>query len=998
MKSDPEFTSFDINVDGNLHPKVKELYEQNKSRWLGRLVAERARLFCQDHFEINDKDLERQIERTIGLSVVVAGVSLVLIMILHAVGTTSWLFLSSRNVASIGNLMWLLIIPPLLCVLPLIGCVTLLLTSGRKDTWDADDSYWLKTFRHLSVAGILLGALRLWQLGRRGTKSRVEEVLIEVAEKHDRTLTVIYLAASSLFVFLLSIAVAVAVTSFLLFNEVNFSWESSLLRTPTKVWVIDSLFGPFLPTPSEAAVEWAFGPSNSQASQADSEANAHRFDERYRQEWSIFLLSGLAVFFLLPRAIVLGFCLFLLWRCWVTSIPLQQDSQIKQLVESIFTPPTLTASTSSPLSCPPKQPPSEFARRRLLVAIDLTPEDREVLQQLDLNLDKEITFISGTRDHVEFLEQLSQRLDITNVALFVRATAGPDAAFQRFAKDIAKVVGERSGWARLVVTDVDKLMKQVDGDKKKYQHRIGLWKRDFHQVGRDDVLEFDLARSVALEELVAWLRRDEGVEIEVRAFDEKRSPHTDPLRDYVENRPERHDSPEDPEGLPPLPPDTSAIESGTSAEADRTSGATAGKDTQSLNPPVVELEPEPKPRRKARLLAIDLAPEAREVLQQLDLNVDEEITIVGGARDRRECLEQLSQRLDITDVALFVRATVVPDAAFRRFAENIAKVVGERSGSARLIVTDVDKLLRQVDGDRRRYHHRINLWKHDFHQVGGRDVLEFDLARPVALEELVAWLHPDTPLPTRKPAPSGKFKQALREVRRIITDRCSQSALQNTDFWAETLAVSQDELNKTYTEERVQLLKSLDVEVWRAKSIEIAKSIDLPDELKLPDRLAAGVASAIAVTSLFRSLSPAWISSGAVAGIGLSALPLIPFGLAAVPLVLSSLPLAVAAGGIAAQVAKSLQRTRQDVAGDEGEGSATEMPDYHGFGLDKTVRTLILEVLLLEFQSYPQDELLHKVEFHTAQLCSSPITSIKAMISVTDELESSLSKSKGDQP
>ena len=155
--------------------------------------------------------------------------------------------------------MWLLVIPPLLCILPFIACVSLLLR-GRAVT-DRSESRLSKTARQFSIPGLIGGAWHVWHDLSGRQKTRVTRSLERFAKRKGHIATILFITISNALMLLLSIVIFVVVSLFLLFNEVNYSWKSSLATTRTKFATIRSIgcLVPFVGPPSDGALDWALG-------------------------------------------------------------------------------------------------------------------------------------------------------------------------------------------------------------------------------------------------------------------------------------------------------------------------------------------------------------------------------------------------------------------------------------------------------------------------------------------------------------------------------------------------------------------------------------------------------------------------------------------------------------------------------------------------------------------------------------------------------------------
>lgn len=260
MKSDQNFSEFHANVDMNVCSEVKRKYRKDSKLWLARLVAERATEYCEKKLAWDTEALRSKLKSWLYRCVFTAIGTLFVVFFFHEIGTTQWLFTSNNNEVNIEKLMSLVIIPPLLCTLPFVACVALLFRRSNGGS-DQRKSLLSKIARQFSIPGLIEGGWHVWQDFRGSKRSMVQDSLERFAKKRGHVGTILFVTLSNALVLLVSIAIFFAVLQFLLFNEVNYSWKSSLLKTTTKVNVVKE-FGrliPFVESPSHGAIEWAFG-------------------------------------------------------------------------------------------------------------------------------------------------------------------------------------------------------------------------------------------------------------------------------------------------------------------------------------------------------------------------------------------------------------------------------------------------------------------------------------------------------------------------------------------------------------------------------------------------------------------------------------------------------------------------------------------------------------------------------------------------------------------
>jgi|GEM_PF-2627689 len=260
MKSDQDFSEFYANVDLNVCSEVKRRYRKEPGVWLARLVAERATGYCKRKLALEREALHSKLKAweyrcifaTIGI--------LLLIFLFHGIGTTQWLFTSEHNEVNIEKLASLVIIPPLLCTLPFVACVALLFRKSQGGR-DQHSSLLSKIARRFSIPGFIEGGWHVWRDFRGSKRSVIENSLERFAEKKGHWGTILFVALSNALMLLMSIAIFLAVSHFLLFHEVNYAWKSSLLQTATKVRIVNRIgrLIPFAELPSRGAIEWGMG-------------------------------------------------------------------------------------------------------------------------------------------------------------------------------------------------------------------------------------------------------------------------------------------------------------------------------------------------------------------------------------------------------------------------------------------------------------------------------------------------------------------------------------------------------------------------------------------------------------------------------------------------------------------------------------------------------------------------------------------------------------------
>lgn len=530
MQADVDYSRFLPNVDLNVPREVKRLHRKDSRRWLPRMIAERARLYCEQVKHWQPDDIDRWLAWLAVLFSTFTVVVVAAVAVLHALGTTDWLFSADENEASISGLMWLIVIPPLLCLPSLVGSLMLLF---RRRSRAGDGPWWIDALKYFTIPGVMFALIRAWSTIRGKNKSIGERAMHQFTEEKSHIVTTIFLAVSNAFMLLLSVAAFLAVVHFLLFNEVRYTWKSSLLNADTKVAVIRSIAGvvPLVQPPSDVAIEWAFGSGEPPAGAED-----------LRAEWSNFVVRSMVVLTIMPRALIGLLSLVLLRRAWRELLPDPSDPDIDQIVDNIVSR-NVTSSTETvspeidsasaaerarpqraqrgvdgPAASkdrssdeaagnaaavassdfagphPPEQasslPAAEDASAEdaaaaetaptvptdwQLIGYGLRPADVERVRQLPGCGRWPTAEVDGAAARRQVATAVAENANIGRVLVIVRATMVPDAAFTRFLAEIHQTMEQRNGEVVLLLSGGSEHLERVDGDAARHRDRMKRW-------------------------------------------------------------------------------------------------------------------------------------------------------------------------------------------------------------------------------------------------------------------------------------------------------------------------------------------------------------------------------------------------------------------------------------------------------------------------------------------------------------------------------------------
>jgi len=348
MKLDEEFDHYHEDVDMSVPFVVRERYESSPEKYLPRLLAERAKLYCLKKMEMPvDAIQSKWVRLATWLSFFTVG-SFLCFAILTALGVPAMFFSGEKREASVLAVSVLIGVMTLPSILPIVSLLSMIgqRLMGRPQAVIADTILWI------------VGAIRDGWASIRGLplpSQRAESTRFQDQFRRNSyfaSASTIFL--SNLYFVLMGIAIWGVLWLFLFSRNVNYVHESSLSTTEERASFIESVSRPVTfitgtPAPGPAEMRWANGSfafnekdfvdevdGVSQPWSKDViETHKRSTIESFRRTWSRFLLSSVWTWVFLPRAsiaIVAGACMFWFYRDFR---PKHADPRNRLIVEHI---------------------------------------------------------------------------------------------------------------------------------------------------------------------------------------------------------------------------------------------------------------------------------------------------------------------------------------------------------------------------------------------------------------------------------------------------------------------------------------------------------------------------------------------------------------------------------------------------------------------------------------------------------------------------------------
>ena len=462
----------------------------------------------------------------------------------------------------------------------------------------------------------------------------------------------------------------------------------------------------------------------------------------------------------------------------------------------------------------------------------------------------------------------------------------------------------------------------------------------------------------------------------------------------VTTMPEAHEQPAAPEPIrPPTPPTTPPPASSTTSPS-HAKALSATTDA----------------RRQTHLVAYGLAHEDRARLKELAAQTDVPLALAESAASRHACLEAVEADSAAGPVLLIVRATMVPDAAFTRFSQQLAEILQPHHGRLSLAIIGLEDHLQRVEGNVAKHRERIQRWRVALQPtVDEADVQlikEVGKAEQQSLRQLIVKLQQGS---EGGGAPStlqmaGKHSEGLALLDQHLAAALASPAKERPTDEANTpegetepaidwRAFTEDArtaLIELYQQQHALFSNSRAVQVCRDKLEKL--DLEFPDQLAASGRaaMAQGLAAYQHLGSL---LSPRWLIPGAIAGIGIGAAA--PFLAGGAPLLLTALPSILPSGALSGMVGGALAKqwwSGEVQPGPSPKSGTEDPPPFQGLELDAAVRSLLLLLLILEFQESQHDLLGRKVEQHLGPVTATALVTRGDFTEVKRQLDASLTR------
>jgi len=317
MKLDTGYEQYHEDVDLSVPFEVRESYASAPEKFLPRLVAERAKLYCRKKMEIPVDEVQaRWMRWTVILGMFTLG-SFVFFSIVTALGVPAMFFSGEKREASVLAVSVLIGVMTIPCLIPAFSLLSLIFQrlAGRPQAAIADMILWV-----ISVSRDAWASMRGHALPSDDDKPDRFSGLFR-RNSYFASAGTIFL--TNLYFVLMGIAIWGVLWLFLFSRNVNFVHESSLSTAEERASFLASVGGPVTsitgtPAPGEAAMQWAGGTFAFDAEsfydlkdgekQAWTEAEIETYKNRtisgFRRDWSRFLLSSVWTWVFLPRVLI----------------------------------------------------------------------------------------------------------------------------------------------------------------------------------------------------------------------------------------------------------------------------------------------------------------------------------------------------------------------------------------------------------------------------------------------------------------------------------------------------------------------------------------------------------------------------------------------------------------------------------------------------------------------------------------------------------------------
>ncbi len=509
MKSDKDYAQFDANIDLNIDAGLKREYLAAPEAWFRRLIAERAAQYHQKKHGTDPAKLRKSVNQLLATITLITIGTMALLLVLNFLAVPKQLFATANNDANIAKLIWFTTIPLFAGLFALI--LSLFLLRSPKPKKHSSSWIW-KIISFLSVPGVIALCWNGWRSLRGIEPSASEITLQEFARNKGRATSVCFLAISNLVICLLSFAALASLAYFLLFNEVGFTWESSILTEQNKKTFLE--FTESLPgvvAPDNEAFRWANGATgpeitasanrHSGLDQTNAPTNYSRKELGiFRNQWSWYLLKSFFVAAICPRLLVGIVSIVLVISVHRDLSPKPSDSELAKIAKNIISPdinsetetvvdeivetdhiePKLSKTGLAASDTEGPQPPDQIH----IGAYELRTESFESLERHFNDTNVSCKHISGAESRFKFLESLDN-FEQSAVVLFVRATVVPDLAFETFAQKVNTSCMKRHVQIRTILLDSNQYLESVSGDADLLTHRKAQWKKAFKSSGLD---------------------------------------------------------------------------------------------------------------------------------------------------------------------------------------------------------------------------------------------------------------------------------------------------------------------------------------------------------------------------------------------------------------------------------------------------------------------------------------------------------------------------------
>ncbi|MDA7918245.1 DUF2868 domain-containing protein [Mariniblastus sp.] len=536
MEADEGFSDFDANIDLNVDAVVRRKYSADSKTWFPRLIAERAALYRQQKHDAAPEDLRLYLRKLLAMLVTATIAILMLLFVLNFLSVPKQLFASADNEANIVELVWFTAIP--LCFGLFALLFSILLLRRSKGTQNSGSFTW-KLISVCSVPGVIGLCWNGWRTLRGKDPSASEVALQEFARNKGRAAAVCFLAISNILVLVLSLAALFSLAYFLLFNEVGFTWKSSLATEQNK----KSLLGltcslPFVDAPVDEAIRWANGAtgpviSENATNSPEDGLPVYSRDklDTFRNQWSWFLLKAMFVAGIIPRLLVALVSFFLVRSVWEELLPKPSDSELAKIAAGVISPPIVSKTEtevqelgSSQIaessvvdelsSSATKTQNEQTPKQTYLVGYQLRPESVELISGQFQDGNVKCEHVSGAKSRFELLESLKSS-NLLAVTLFVRASVVPDLAFESFVQKVHALCIEQNAQTKTILLDSNAFLESVSGDVDVLQQRVAQWKKSLvnARVDLNQLIVADLGSASGIDQIRQHFNGSPGTDL-----------------------------------------------------------------------------------------------------------------------------------------------------------------------------------------------------------------------------------------------------------------------------------------------------------------------------------------------------------------------------------------------------------------------------------------------------------------------------------------------------